>query len=130
MQGLSSPPLGKYFSYLEVCQIYISQIYEQFKVHIEGLQSNIPFIILEISFRYFYFLKVKVHMMEECFYIVMLNITSLRYSFLLFHINLIYYFFIIHINQFRFYSILQKHVLKKMLKKKVTKSNNYINRHN
>jgi hypothetical protein len=50
-----SPPLGKYFSYLEVCQKYISQIHEQFKVHIEGLQSNIPFIILEISFFLFFF---------------------------------------------------------------------------
>jgi hypothetical protein len=59
---------------LEFCQICISQTHEQLKVHIEGLQSNIPFIILEISLFYFYFLEVKVHMMEECFYIIILNI--------------------------------------------------------
>jgi len=45
----------------------------QFK-KFQHVQSNIPFIILEISLFYFYFLKVKVHMMEECFYIIILNI--------------------------------------------------------
>jgi len=35
---------------LEVCQKYISQTHEQLRVHIEGLQSNILFIIVEIIY--------------------------------------------------------------------------------
>jgi hypothetical protein len=35
---------------MEVCQKYISQTHEQLKVHIEGLQSNILFIIVEIIY--------------------------------------------------------------------------------
>jgi hypothetical protein len=35
---------------MEVCQKYISQTREQLKVHIEGLQSNILFIIVEIIY--------------------------------------------------------------------------------
>jgi len=72
------PSKERLFIIESLSKIYITNswtTHEQFKVHIEGLQSNIPFIIVEIFLFYFYFLKVKVHMMEEFFYIIILNIT-------------------------------------------------------
>jgi septum formation topological specificity factor MinE len=58
---------------LEVCQKYILQTQSQLKVHIEGLQNNIPFINLEIS------LLKKIPQGEgaydgRIFYIIILNI--------------------------------------------------------
>ncbi len=48
--------------------------HEQLKVHIEGLQNNIPFLTLEDGFFPFFSLKVKVHTMKEFHYMIILNI--------------------------------------------------------
>jgi hypothetical protein len=48
---------------------------KQLTVRIEGLETNIPFMTLETTFFPFLFLKVKVHMMGNFHYILILNIT-------------------------------------------------------
>jgi hypothetical protein len=118
IQGISSSPpkkdffiLGK-FSRRNVT--HSTTIYEQLKVHIEGLQNNIPFLTLEKKNSKKEFLKLKVHMMEEFHYMIILNIARVCYFLLLFYMNLTYYLCMIYVNQFKFYNIVQKHVLKKM----------------
>jgi hypothetical protein len=78
IQGISSPPPKKDFFILGNLSrrnvMHSTTTHEQLKVHIEGLQNNIPFLTLEDGFFPFFSLKVKVHTMKEFHYMIILNI--------------------------------------------------------
>jgi hypothetical protein len=110
IQGISSPPPKKDFFILGNMSrrnvTHSTTIYEQLKVRIEGLQNNIPFLTLEnVFFPKKKFLELKVHMMEEFHYMIILNIARVCYFLLSFYMNLTYYLCMIYVNQFKFYNI-------------------------
>jgi hypothetical protein len=79
MQGISStPPKKDFFVIGSLSKRNMKKstiIPKQLKVHIESLETNIPFMTLDTTFFHFVFLKVKVHMMGKFHYIPILNIT-------------------------------------------------------